>query len=216
MLALKGTRMSQLTDRHSPQSQLPSEILDEIARLIHHDSYYQIESLIPLSLVSKQFRKSTLPFLFATISHGIREGKSRQRYGLLRRLLDRAHLLACVHTLHVVRPPISSELDESHSIEDTENIAERHWLADCQIVRDSLPWMSRLRRIRYVSLSFLNRCIKSLSAVIMTVSPAAVTKTISDWIARPLQRFELFKCFPPTKRMKSSSTICVRLHTGQT
>ncbi|KIW88761.1 uncharacterized protein Z519_10808 [Cladophialophora bantiana CBS 173.52] len=147
MLALKSMKLPYSGAEHwhatKEKVQLPSEVLDLIAELLYEGSYRQLDSLLPFSLVSRQFRKSALPFLFGTVSHVIRDRLDQRKHGLLSWLLDNRHLLGYVHTLHVQRP---LEIPDFSPPQNGDN--GEHYYSDLRAVRESLPLMHRLRRIR--------------------------------------------------------------------
>ncbi|OAP59189.1 hypothetical protein AYL99_06487 [Fonsecaea erecta] len=150
MLALKSMRLpySAADPRHTTKAkiQLPSEVLDVVAELLYESSCRQLSSLLPFSLVAHHFRKSALPFLFGTVSHVIRDRPDQRGYGLLRCLLDDCHLLGYVHTLHFQRP---LEIPDLEGREHTPWATGRDQFdSDLEVVRQSLPFMHRLRRIR--------------------------------------------------------------------
>ncbi|OQV09502.1 hypothetical protein CLAIMM_13618 [Cladophialophora immunda] len=150
MLALKSMRLpySIADPWHAtkPKVQLPSEVIDLIAELLYESSCRQLSSLLPFSLVARHFRKSALPFLFGTVSHVVRDRLDQRKHELLRCLLDDHHLLGYVHTLHVQRPleiPDFKSPDNAASADSRE-----HYYSDLGEIRDSLPFMHRLHRIR--------------------------------------------------------------------
>ena len=129
--------------------QLPSEVLDHIGGLLYESSCRQLDTLVAFSLVSRQFRKSALPFLFGTVSHVVRDRLDQRERGLLRRLLNHKHLLGYVHTLHVLRPLGTQEFVAPDVETAAKSLTHEHMSSDLQAIRESLPFMHRLRRIRY-------------------------------------------------------------------
>ncbi|EXJ64347.1 hypothetical protein A1O7_00683 [Cladophialophora yegresii CBS 114405] len=165
MLALKTMKLPLSTSEHVPHPQLPSEVLDGIAGILYEGSYRQPDSLFAFSLVSKHFRKSTLPYLFGTVSHVIRDQLRHGEHGLLRRLATRPGLVEYAHTLHVLAPVEHQEDVMMRRLRSTqppaiqydlllhrsvaaEDIRREYQSRDFQLLRDSLALMHRLRRIR--------------------------------------------------------------------
>lgn len=149
MLALKTMTMPSLAARHEMHPQLPVEVLDNIAEHLYESSYYQVDVLLAFSLVSQQFRKSALTFLFGTVTHVVRDRWNHCQRGQLQSLQRHPQLLSYVHTLHILRPLGKQE----YEVDDTENFtvtqAHERTLLDLQVLRESLPLLQRLRRIRY-------------------------------------------------------------------
>jgi hypothetical protein len=168
MLALKTMKLPLSNSEHATHAELPSEVLDIIAGLLYEGSYRQPDSLFAFGLVSKHFRKSTLPYLFGTISHVVRDQLCHGGHGLLRRLAASPGLVEYAHTLHVLRPvevledvtkPRLETMRPSeirpdlmlHNSQAFEDVRRRRRSSDLRLLRDSLPLMHRLRRIRYAS-----------------------------------------------------------------
>ena len=132
----------------SARLQLPSEVLDHVAELLYEGSCRQLDTLFAFSLVSKHFRKSTLPFLFRTVSHVVRDKLYQQECGLLRRLLENRHLLDYIHTLHVLQPEENLEFAGPTDQYAAGKLSRELQASDLRVIRSSLIHMGRLRRIR--------------------------------------------------------------------
>ncbi|KIX06215.1 uncharacterized protein Z518_04190 [Rhinocladiella mackenziei CBS 650.93] len=123
---------------------LPSEIVDQIAEQVYETNFHQLDSIFAFSLVSQQFRQSALPFLFGQISHVVREDKHDVSHKLLHRLLDHPHLLRHVRTLHITR------IGRGDSpLKGVEAFTHGSRSEDLRVIEQALPFMPRLRRMRF-------------------------------------------------------------------
>lgn len=149
MLALKSMRMHPLAMEHATKFQeLPSEMLDLIAAHLYETGFGQAETLLAFSLVSRQFRWSALPFLFNTATHVVRDRLDQCEHGFLPWLLNHPHLLRHVQHVHILRPPDIRTFIPSLDQAGADNLTLEHRTSDLRVLKDSLPWMDRLRRIR--------------------------------------------------------------------
>ncbi|KAK6382161.1 hypothetical protein LTS17_004047 [Exophiala oligosperma] len=149
MLALKSMRVPSLATEHATTFQeLPSEIVDLIANELFDGGFGLADGLLTFSLVSRQFRRSALPFLFSNISHVVRDRLDQQEHGALRRFLNHPHLLRHVKDLHIARPADIRGFVPSLDAASAQCLAEEHKGADLQVIKKSLPLMTRLHRIR--------------------------------------------------------------------
>ena len=149
MLALKSMRMPPSATEHTTIFQeLPSEILDIVANQVYHGGLGQVDELLTFSLVSRPFRRSALPFLFKTVSHVVRDRLDQNEHGGFRRLLNHPHLLRYVQFIHVVRPTEIHGFVPSLDHVTTQRLTHEHTSSDLQVLKEALPLMSRLRRLR--------------------------------------------------------------------
>ena len=154
MLALKSMRMTLPAIEHATSVQeLPSEIIDLIAEQLYESGFGQLDTLYSFSFVNHQFRESALPFLFSTISHSVRDRLDQKEHGLLRRLLYHPGLICHVRNLHVVRPPDIIGFAPSLDAATDQRLSLEHQSSDLRVIRECLPLMLRLRRIRYATTS---------------------------------------------------------------
>ncbi len=151
MLALKTMKLPPSMGEQATRRQLPSEVLDHIAELLYEGSCRQLDTIFIFSLVSKQFRKSALPFIFGTVTHVVRDQLSHRAHGLLRRMVDSPHLLRYIHTLHILRPLEIEYFVPPEDLGAGQELFQDHRALDLRVLSDSLPLMHRLRRIRYAS-----------------------------------------------------------------
>jgi hypothetical protein len=151
MLALRSMNVSfpTRTGGHARNIPLPLEVLDRIAEILYQDSCEQLDALRAFSLVSKQFRKSALALLFRIVSFVVRDELFHEKSGLLHILLDKPHLLCYVHTLHVLRPIKDPEYVFLEDQQTVERLRLEQKTSDLQVIHNCLPFMSRLRRLRY-------------------------------------------------------------------
>lgn len=151
MLALKSMRPSSYfyPEPKPTAKELPSEILDMIARYLFDDGLGQLDSLLPFASVSHHFRQSALPLLYSTVSHVVRDRLDQGEGGLLRRLINHAHLLCHVRTLHLRRPVDVKGFIPPQNPNDADALTRTHQALDLQVIHHSLPAMPRLQQIRY-------------------------------------------------------------------
>lgn len=159
METVDTTKVPQLRHERAKDVQMPAEVWDSVAEYIYESSSCQPDSLHSFSLVSRHIRKSALPYLFKSVSHGIRHTASvfRDIAGQLHLIANRPDLLSHVHTLTLLYPPHKPELDlppitpeESQGL--GRNFAQENLISDLTVLQQSLPFMVRLRRIRYDTL----------------------------------------------------------------
>lgn len=152
MLALKSMRPSDFFYPSDPKpiaKELPSEILDIIARHILQDALGQLDSLISFASVSHHFRQSALPLLYSTVSHIVRDRLDQGEGGLLRRLVHHDHLLCHVRSLHLRRPVDIKGFIPPQDQKLAATLAEKYRVLDLRVIRDTLLAMPRLQQIRY-------------------------------------------------------------------
>ncbi|KAJ4677857.1 hypothetical protein HRR95_004621 [Exophiala dermatitidis] len=132
MLALKSMRMPAAGTEHATTiEQLPPEILDIVAHNLYDSGFGQIDILLPFSLVCRRFRHSSLPFLFSSVSHVIRDRLDQKETGILRRLINHPHLLR--HSPETI---------------NTQRLGLEHTWSDLRALQVCLLLMPGLRRIR--------------------------------------------------------------------
>jgi len=154
MLALKSVRVpAHASGRKPVDRHLPPEILDLVIEYIYKSSLRQLESIIPFSLVCRQFRASALPILFDSVSCVIRDDARQLEHALLRRLLEAPHLLGHVRKLEILHPLWKEEGEGEGELggeEDAKLVPKDVRAADLEIVRRCLPFMQNLQCLRYV------------------------------------------------------------------
>lgn len=152
MLQLKSqyhTASTVYVPSHITVLDLPSEILDLIVSALYLDDTKRLSTILPLSRVSRQFRRSTLPFLFDSASSVIREDLADVAHRSFHQLKLAAHLHSYVKQLWVRAPLKNATQDlEERVVEDGE--AERRRLSDIEDVVTILQSLRSLQVLRYV------------------------------------------------------------------
>ena len=206
MLALKRMNVPILSRQHSTNLHLPSEVLDHVAGLLHESTCRQLDTLFAFSLVSHQFRKSALPLLFGIVSHVICDRHEHCERGQLRRLLESTDLLGYVHTLHVLRPLEKQEYEATDGKIATEGLIQEHTSADLHVVRTCLPFMQRLRRIRYEIYRAGNHRLLLRVAIRVVIQLCIRSQRLTDSQTR------LFRCFSTPYSYHVARRSTVRSH----
>ena len=122
-------------------SDLPQEILDLILQHLYQDCHRRLNSIIPSSRTNRQFRTSTLPLLFETVSCVVRNKGCDSVHKSFHRLALQPHLLRYAKTLSLRNPVVLPE-----PCKETE--VEQNHSDDLAAIEHALKYMSQLQYVR--------------------------------------------------------------------
>ena len=124
-------------------SNLPQEILDLILQHLYKDCHRRLDSIIPSSRTNRQFRTSSLPLLFESVSCIVRNKGRDGVHKSFHRLALQPHLICYAKTLSFRKPVVLPENCKETDVEQNHS-------DDLAAIEHALKYMSQLQRVRSV------------------------------------------------------------------
>lgn len=124
-------------------SDLPPEILDLILQHLYQDCHRRLDSVLSASRANRQFRTSSLPLLFESISCVVRDRACDGAHKSFPRLAFQPHLLRYAKSLCFRKSVVLTEPCKDNDL-------EQNRLDDLAVIEHALGHMHQLQCVRYV------------------------------------------------------------------